>query len=485
MMRKLLLGWALLMLGAASLGLIALAQVARAYPDQPHQPSTVSVAPSQEAWVQSNDDGFGDSANGAVLSLALFGTNLYAGTLNMSTGAEIWRLESTGWEMVMTGGFGDMDNVGIDHLAVFAGVLYAGTVNLEDGGEIWRTDDGSHWIRVFSAGGPYTPEVFRFVVFWDTIYAGTWSADPFGGAEIWRSDTGDADDWQRVIGIGFGNPSNEAVLSLETFGDGLYAGTYNQTTGGEIWRSSNGTSWSQVNSDGFGDPENVAISSLAEFGGYLYAGVAGNETTGAQLWRSPDGTTWVQVESSGFGNVGKGGLNALHVYDGQIHFVVGNEVDGLSVWRSSTGNTGDWAQVVAGGFGDSNNQDPHWDNSTTEFDNSLFLGTVNSATGGEVWRVCEPVYGAAFTWSPPVVVAGTPVDFSAVVSGTAPFTYTWDFGDGYGDAGMDVSHTFDAAGSYIVELTAENACGTDAVTDTLTVEAEPHLVYLPIVAQNR
>ena len=112
------------------------------------------------------------------------------------------------------------------------------------------------------------------------------------------------------------------------------------------------------------------------------------------------------------------------------------------------------------------------------------LGTPTMAVGVEL-TVLEPVYGAAFTWSPLGVVAGTPVDLTATVGGgTPPLTYTWDLGDGLGDVGMNVSHVYATAGTYEVELTVENACGVSIFTDTVTVEAGTMFVYLPIVVKN-
>ncbi|MBN1138616.1 MAG: PKD domain-containing protein [Anaerolineae bacterium] len=106
-------------------------------------------------------------------------------------------------------------------------------------------------------------------------------------------------------------------------------------------------------------------------------------------------------------------------------------------------------------------------------------------TVGVDLTVLEAVYGAAFTWAPLEVVAGVAVDFGATVGGgSPPFTYNWDFGDEATGSGITVSHVYAEAGTYVVELTVENACGTSIVTDTLTVEPGTVFVYLPIVVKN-
>ncbi|RME42428.1 MAG: PKD domain-containing protein, partial [Caldilineae bacterium] len=51
---------------------------------------------------------------------------------------------------------------------------------------------------------------------------------------------------------------------------------------------------------------------------------------------------------------------------------------------------------------------------------------------------------------------------------------------GTGTARLPVQHTYTAAGTYTVVLTATNAYGTDAYSSVLTI-ASPHLLYLPLV----
>lgn len=48
-------------------------------------------------------------------------------------------------------------------------------------------------------------------------------------------------------------------------------------------------------------------------------------------------------------------------------------------------------------------------------------------------------------------------------------TYTWDFGDGNTAEGKDVEHTYTVAGVYDVILTAQNKCGAQIKTESLTV----------------
>jgi hypothetical protein len=350
-------------------------------------------------WLQSNLNGFGNPQNANALSLESFGGFLYAGTYNPDggNGAQVWRFSSS-WAAVRTDGFGAAANVGIDDLIEFKNNLYAGTWNGTDGGQVQRSGNGTTWAPVTSPGfgDPTNGEIFGFAVFSDTLYASTWSYTSTHGTEIWRSSTGDSGSWARVVSNGFGDANNGAVTAMGVFNGRLYAGTDNRnfttgsSTGAEVWRSDTGDSndWAQVNTDGFGTANNVAVSALAEFDGRLYASTATESGAGAEVWRCQvcDNSDWQRVVANGFGNNDTGDLSALEVFDGQLYFIVGNSTTGLEIWRSDTGDSGDWEQVGFSGLGDSNNRAPYWNNSVAVFNNVLFLGTVNGANGGEVWH---------------------------------------------------------------------------------------------------
>lgn len=80
---------------------------------------------------------------------------------------------------------------------------------------------------------------------------------------------------------------------------------------------------------------------------------------------------------------------------------------------------------------------------------------------------------ATFAVSGTVAAVGTPVTFDA--SGTTGATeYNWDFGDGAGAQGAQVSHTYGTRGEYDVVLTARGAGGKTAThTVTVTIAAPP------------
>ena len=82
-------------------------------------------------------------------------------------------------------------------------------------------------------------------------------------------------------------------------------------------------------------------------------------------------------------------------------------------------------------------------------------------------------------------VAGCTVTFTAGLSGTAPFTYLWDFGDGATSDLPAPSHTYTQTGTYSGTLAVWNCTDTGYDTLPFTVQVEcagpRRAVYLPVV----
>jgi PKD repeat protein len=111
-------------------------------------------------------------------------------------------------------------------------------------------------------------------------------------------------------------------------------------------------------------------------------------------------------------------------------------------------------------------------------------GAYSDTAGGAVSVTCAPTCvepaGVDFVYAPQEPFVHATVYFSAsVVSGTAPFTYTWTFGDGGAGSGLHISHAFDASGTMTVTLEVSNPCGTAGRQRRLLVV--PYRVYLPLV----
>jgi PKD repeat protein/uncharacterized protein YjiK len=453
-------------------------------------------SPGVPGWGQVNINGFGDRVNYAVSGLMSFGSQLYAGTYNPETGAQLWR-QGPGtawmspWTAVFTDGLGDSSNVGIDHLIEFKDDLYVGTWNESDGGsnggQIWRSDTGGagDWEMVISGGFTDTnnTEVFRFAVHNDQLYAAAWN--PTNGGELWRTSSGDIGSWTPVVVGGFGNADNRAIVSLVEFGGYLYAGTDNSDTGAEVWRSVTGDdgSWSKINTGGFGDPYNWSIT-LEPFKSYMYAGVYNywnSDNPGAELWRCQqcNGFDWQQVPiAKGFGDTENRAIRSLFAFNDGLFAFTYNNTTGMEVWRTTDG--ADWKQEGLGGLGDSNNSRPFWDNSIAAFNNRLYVGTLNFANGGEIWkRTVIADFAASPTQGPPPL--------TVVFNNTSAGEYTqawWDYGDGTGYTGTLLlpTHVYSATGSYTVSLTVSDGVDTSTLVRPNYVWVG-HGVYLPMVVR--
>ncbi|MBC7190585.1 hypothetical protein H5U35_10405, partial [Candidatus Aerophobetes bacterium] len=111
-----------------------------------------------ETWQRINEHGFGDTKNGAVLSMVVFKDKLYAGTQNFNLdkidslsdfadGAEIWRWDGESWECVVSNGNpggkeNRFDNMYIWRMIEYKDELVVGTMNLLRGGELWASPTG-------------------------------------------------------------------------------------------------------------------------------------------------------------------------------------------------------------------------------------------------------------------------------------------------------------------------------------------------------
>ncbi len=97
--------------------------------------------------------------------------------------------------------------------------------------------------------------------------------------------------------------------------------------------------------------------------------------------------------------------------------------------------------------------------------------------------VARSIRNAGFVWTPPDPAAGTPITFEATAEDGANVSFEWDFGDEESGTGAVASHSYAAAGDYLVWLTAsDDTCGVAQAQHTVTVlEAQRYRIYLPIV----
>ncbi len=113
-------------------------------------------------------------------------------------------------------------------------------------------------------------------------------------------------------------------------------------------------------------------------------------------------------------------------------------------------------------------------------------GVYSDTAVGTVTVACAPPCvgpaGADFVHAPAEPRVQATVHFSAsVLGGTAPFTYSWAFGDGGMAMGRYATHVFAMPGAHTTTLVVANGCGQDS--RQRVVWAVPYRIYLPLVAK--
>jgi hypothetical protein len=337
------------------------------------------------SWQQINEDGFGDKHNVATRAMTVFAGYLCVGVTNFNissskvNGCELWCYNGTEWiqsvgnrsSALIGPGFGNKNNAECSILIEFNGWLYAGTENIQNGCELWRTTDPikGTWEKVLEKGFGYTTNLgmWSAEIFKGFLYIGTINFPK--GCQIWR--TSDGNDFEAVVGgpshtrDGFGEAMNCYAWYMKEYDGQLYVGTQNML-GGEIWRSTNGTSWECLVGPkgdypgGFQIVDlNYGIRTLAVFKGDLYAGTAA----------MPSIIVALKI---------RGIFGRPH----EVRIFSSPEV-GLQIWRLNASEDRKWQRIVGGfkgvniqrnGFGDNRNIYA-W--TMKVFNDSLYIGTLN------------------------------------------------------------------------------------------------------------
>lgn len=129
---------------------------------------------------------------------------------------------------------------------------------------------------------------------------------------------------------------------------------------------------------GFNNPDNDEIACMAVFNNLLYAGT--NGTGDAEVW-AYNGNSWTQSNEDGFGDGNNDGALSMKPHAGRLFAGTVNTATGAEVWAYNA-VTGDWSQVNTDGFGDA-------DNTAVEtlevFNGSIYAGVRNATDGGRVY----------------------------------------------------------------------------------------------------
>ncbi len=370
--------------------------------------------------------------NTTVLSLAVSGTNLFAGTYG---GVFLSTNNGTNWTAVNSG----LTNATVLSLAVSDINLFAG-INL--GGVFLSTNNGTSWIHGDSGLTSYS--VLSLAVSGTNLFAGTW-----GGVFL---STNNGTSWTKVdSGL-----TNTYVNAFVTSGTNLFAGTHD---GGVFLSTNNGTSWDSAGLPG------RSVNALAESGTNLFAGTYGGvflSTNNGQSWTAVNNgltnTTVLSFVVSGtnlFAGTSAGGI-----------FLSSN--NGTSWTAVSIGLTSAYVQALAvsgtnlfaGTWGDgvflSTNNGTSWTAVNSGLANTIVSSLAVSGT-----NLFAGTYGAG-VWRRSLS------DFSITTTLTLSVTNGWNIisaplivGD-YTKTALfptATSESFTYNGSYVVKTTLQNGIG--------------------------
>jgi len=214
---------------------------------------------------------------------------------------------------------------------------------------------------------------------------------------------------------------------------------------------------------------------------------------GAMIWSQNPTWTAAQVESQLYTSaedidselsssyIGKMGAGRINLYDAvntgtpdpPVAAFVGSPTSGtepltVSFTDQSTGSITSWSWTFGDG-GTSTSQNPSHEYTSDGTYNVSLTVTGPGGSDGETkngYITVNPCVlpTANFTGSPTSGEVPLNVDFTN--SSTGATSYSWTFGDGGTSTATNPSHTYTAAGTYTVELTATNSCGNDVATRT-------------------
>jgi SAM-dependent methyltransferase len=262
--------------------------------DEPNIAETMVIFCSQDpaggAWELACEPHFGNPNNLTVFQMAVFDGHLYAGTLNINEGCEIWKTKAEGkppfkWKKVLGGGAfrGKLNQIAMT-LTPFKGQLYVGTAIQNCSFD-------------FSNGvGPAPPEILR--------------VNPDDTWELVVGDPRLTSEGLKVplsgLTSGFGNPFSGYLWSMCAHDGWLYAGTavwlvflrysgqYERLPpmlhrmlsaknleellrdygGCDLWRTSDGHRWVPVTINGFDNCYNIGFRNMASSPYGLFVGAA-------------------------------------------------------------------------------------------------------------------------------------------------------------------------------------------------------------------
>lgn len=308
-----------------------------------------SEDPATRGWTPVSLPGFGGN-NSEIYYLTVFNNHLYASTVNLVTGFEVWKTDGSSdtanpgkyaWTPVIRHGFGDTWNQYGMTMAVFGDHLYLGTavgigMVMKNGRVV-----GTRPIEIIRIDKDDRAEL---------IVGAREASDPIDGGPDPRAPLSG-------MGAGFGNPFNVYAWNMNVYKRCLYVGTFDLSVFvmGALQKDPNLIRFFlsvYAPADLAFPPEIVDAIVNSRFTPEVLA-LMKKLFGGGDLWKSCDGVHWMPVTLNGFGNplnygirevfpVRKDGMDrALAV--GTANPFTGRPGGGCEVWLEGLSAESGWA----------------------------------------------------------------------------------------------------------------------------------------------
>jgi len=357
------------------------------------------------------------------------GGKLYAGTGSGTGDATVWQYDGTTWDIIggnQTNSSWAYNTIeAVESMTCYQAKLYVGLGNTanSDDGQVWKFDPlTAGWVQVAGNGASGTTggwgdadnmeAVYSLAADGTYLYAGTGNSTDDG--KVWRFDASNS-TWTQIAGRKTSALTNgtwqdadniEAVLSLLSDGNYLYAGLGLSADDGEVWQfDKTAQTWTQIANAGAASNANGAwnnttdiegVYSLGVYQNALYAGL-GASTADAKVYKY-DGTNWTHVAGNG-ADAGFTGWPADYEYvrsmasfNGYLFASLGNGDGESEVWKF---NGTSWSQAGGDSVGSSW---PETDNFNTAYGLTVFKGKLYAGTGDgsqaetTVWAYGDNLY---------------------------------------------------------------------------------------------